>query len=197
MTLVLAAPGLPGRSEIFGFAQLSADPDNECAEFTLFVPRDIRGLGAEAMLMERIIGLARRRGIQQVTGELSLKTTRCGRVTLGFARAANGDDRHRAAQLRCIEAGTRDFARRHPGTYARSGTGGILPAMRREVSSAVRRPLSSRVRRQRFGHERRHHHPAEAVVPGCETTPPATAATTSSTTRRQRVIDTSKFYGRR
>ncbi|MCB0871770.1 MAG: bifunctional acetate--CoA ligase family protein/GNAT family N-acetyltransferase [Thermoleophilia bacterium] len=94
MTLVLAAPGLPGRSEIFGFAQLSADPDNECAEFTLFVPRDIRGLGAEAMLMERIIGLARRRGIQQVTGELSLEDHALVDVcdSLGFARAANGDD---------------------------------------------------------------------------------------------------------
>ena len=44
MALILTEPGLAGKTEIFGVARLSADPDKERAEYALIVRGDMRCL---------------------------------------------------------------------------------------------------------------------------------------------------------
>lgn len=68
MALVLAAPDRPGEAEIFGAVRISADPDNENAEFAIGVRDDYAGKGVGTRLMEKIIAYAKGRGLLRIFG---------------------------------------------------------------------------------------------------------------------------------
>ncbi|MGD8690721.1 MAG: acetate--CoA ligase family protein, partial [Gammaproteobacteria bacterium] len=55
MALVLTGPGLPGEADIHGVVRISADPDNERAEYSVLVWKRFTGLGLGTLLMEHII----------------------------------------------------------------------------------------------------------------------------------------------
>ena len=55
----------PGRTEIYAVVRISADPDNERAEYAILVRHDMTGMGLGILLMRRIIDYARRRGIRR------------------------------------------------------------------------------------------------------------------------------------
>lgn len=70
MVLVLTEKGIPGETSISGVVQLSADPDNEKAEFAILVSKEVTGLGLGAYLMRRLIEYARARGIGRLFGDV-------------------------------------------------------------------------------------------------------------------------------
>jgi acetyltransferase len=70
MALILTDPGVAGRTEIYGVVSLSADPDNERAEYAVLVRHDMAGMGLGILLMRRIIDYARQRGIKEIVGDV-------------------------------------------------------------------------------------------------------------------------------
>ena len=94
MALVAADPGLPGQAGIYGIVNLSADPDNERAEYSIIVDRAMIRLGLGNLLMRRIIGYARARGVGEIYGEVLQENKPMLRLnrTLGFAIHADPDD---------------------------------------------------------------------------------------------------------
>ena len=94
MALVAADPGLPGKTEIYGIVNLSADPDNERAEYSIIVDRAMIRLGLGNLLMRRIIDYARARGVGEIYGEVLQENKPMLRLnrTLGFAIHADPDD---------------------------------------------------------------------------------------------------------
>jgi acetyltransferase len=70
MALVLCDASSPAEATLHGVVRLSADPDNERAEYAVLVHRDMTGLGLGPMLMRRIIDYARQRGIGELYGEV-------------------------------------------------------------------------------------------------------------------------------
>lgn len=70
MAFVIADPTLAGKAAIYGAVHLSADPDNERAEFAILVRSDMVGLGLGPLLMRRMIDYARERGIREIFGEV-------------------------------------------------------------------------------------------------------------------------------
>jgi len=53
-----------------GVARFSADPDNNRAEYAIGVRSDWKGRGLGYLLMNRLIGVARGRGIGELVGEV-------------------------------------------------------------------------------------------------------------------------------
>ncbi len=94
MALILTEPGIPGRTEIFGVVRISADPDNERAEYAIIVQHDMTGRGLGHLLMQRIIDYARRRGIGEIYGDVLHENTTMLNLckTLGFSRAVMPSD---------------------------------------------------------------------------------------------------------
>jgi acetyltransferase len=82
MALVLADPAPAGVAQLYGVARISADPDNERAEFALTVRDDMTGMGLGSLLMRRLIGYARGRGLQEIFGHV----LRVNRPMLAIAR---------------------------------------------------------------------------------------------------------------
>jgi acetyltransferase len=70
MALILTDPGVAGRTEIYGVVSLSADPDNERAEYAVLVRHDMAGMGLGILLMRRIIDYARKQGIKEIVGDV-------------------------------------------------------------------------------------------------------------------------------
>jgi acetyltransferase len=70
MALVLADPAPAGRAELYAVVRISADPDNEHAEFAVVVRDDVTGRGFGRLLMRRIIDYARGRGIGTIHGDI-------------------------------------------------------------------------------------------------------------------------------
>jgi acetyltransferase len=70
MALVVADPGPAGPAQLYAVVRISADPDNERAEFAIVVRDDMAGRGLGRLLMRRIIEHARRRGIGAVVGDI-------------------------------------------------------------------------------------------------------------------------------
>jgi len=70
MGLILTEPGRPGTTEIFGVANIIADPDNFGAEYAIVVRHDMIGLGLGIVLMRRTIDYARNRGITEIFGDV-------------------------------------------------------------------------------------------------------------------------------
>jgi len=68
MALVLVSSGPPGQAEIFAVVRISADPDNENAEFAIAVRDELAGQGIGTRLMEKIIAYSRSRGIRRIIG---------------------------------------------------------------------------------------------------------------------------------
>lgn len=70
MVLVLTEPGIAGQMPIHGLVQLSADPDNEKAEFAILLTKECTALGLGVYLMRRLIEYARGRGISALHGDV-------------------------------------------------------------------------------------------------------------------------------
>jgi acetyltransferase len=93
MGLILTEPGRPGQTEVFGVANLIADPDNRSAEYAIVVRHDMVGLGLGIVLMRRIIDYARNRGITKMFGDvLQNRPMLKLRKILGFSQARVPDD---------------------------------------------------------------------------------------------------------
>jgi acetyltransferase len=94
MALVLTERGVPGRTEIYGVVRMMADPDNERAEYAILVRHDLTGLGLGTHLMQRIIELARRRGIGELWGDVLAENTRMLELCreLGFRQKRDPHD---------------------------------------------------------------------------------------------------------
>jgi acetyltransferase len=70
MALVAVGPGLPGKATVYGMVNLSADPDNQRAEYSIIVDRELMRCGLGMGLMQRIIEHARQRSICEIYGEV-------------------------------------------------------------------------------------------------------------------------------
>ena len=70
MALVLAGGDEPQHVDLLGVVRISADPDNENAEFAIMLRSAKTGLGLGPMLLRRIIDYARGRGIRRIFGEV-------------------------------------------------------------------------------------------------------------------------------
>jgi acetyltransferase len=80
--------------EILGVARFSADADNREAEFAVTVRSDWKGHGIGWLLMEKLVGVARHRGIGVLSGMVLRANTNMLKFCrdLGFAITANADD---------------------------------------------------------------------------------------------------------
>jgi len=90
MAIVAFSPD--GRA-ILGVVRISADPDNARAEFAVIVRSDLKGHGLGRLLMQRIIEIARARGIGRVEGEI-LRENQAMQVLaqdLGFTLTSSPD----------------------------------------------------------------------------------------------------------
>lgn len=94
MALILCEPGIPGKTEIFGVVRISADPDNERAEYAIVVRHDMTGLGLGVLLMRRIIDYARHRGIGEIFGDVLRNNTTMRKLckVFGFSEALVDDE---------------------------------------------------------------------------------------------------------
>jgi acetyltransferase len=70
MALVAVGPGLPGKATVYGMANLSADPDNQRAEYSIIVDRELMRCGLGMGLMRRIIDYGHQRNIREIYGEV-------------------------------------------------------------------------------------------------------------------------------
>jgi len=78
---------------MLGVARISADPDNTRAEFAVSVRSDLKGRGLGRLLMQRIIEIARARGIARIEGEILRENTAMQTLArdLGFALTTGGE----------------------------------------------------------------------------------------------------------
>jgi|HigsolmetaAR203D_1030402.scaffolds.fasta_scaffold00066_9 acetyltransferase len=86
-------PDGKGRS-LQGAVRISADPDNETAEYGIMVRSDMKGQGLGYLLMTEILDYARERGIGQLYGEVLRENTTMLRMAeeLGFQRSEVPDE---------------------------------------------------------------------------------------------------------
>lgn len=70
MALVVEGKNQEGETELYGGVRISADPDNERAEYAILLYSEMTGLGLGPMLLRRIIDYARSRGIKEIFGEV-------------------------------------------------------------------------------------------------------------------------------
>jgi acetyltransferase len=70
MALILCEPKPAGEADIFGVVRISADPNNEQAEYAITVRDDFAGHGLGTFLMNRIIDYAAGRGIRKIYGHV-------------------------------------------------------------------------------------------------------------------------------
>jgi len=94
MALVAVGPGVPGKAEVYGIINLSADPSNERAEYSILVDRALMGQGLGNRLMRRIIHYARANGIQEIHGEVLTENKPMLQMNraLGFAVRSDPED---------------------------------------------------------------------------------------------------------
>ena len=79
---------------MFGIVRISADPDNEKAEFAILLHREMTGAGLGPMLMRRITDYARSRGISEIFGEVLDENRSMLALckAMGFKRRSDPDD---------------------------------------------------------------------------------------------------------
>jgi acetyltransferase len=94
MALVLTGGGDRQQADLHGVVRISADPDNEKAEFAIMLRSGITGLGLGPMMMRRIIDYARSRGIGRIFGEVLDENRSMLALckALGFTRRRDPDD---------------------------------------------------------------------------------------------------------
>jgi acetyltransferase len=94
MALVLTGCNDTQSTDLHGVVRISADPDNEKAEFAIMLRGGKTGLGLGPMLMRRIIDYARGRGIGQIIGEVLNENRSMLALckALGFQRRNDPDD---------------------------------------------------------------------------------------------------------
>ena len=94
MALILTDRGIPGTTDIYGVVRMSADPDNERAEYAVIVRHDMTGLGLGVLLMRRIIDYARARGIHEIWGDVLYENRRMRKLCkdLGFTERREPDE---------------------------------------------------------------------------------------------------------
>ena len=94
MALILTEPGLPGTTEIYAVARVSADPNLERAEYAVIVRGDMTGMGLGTLLVKKVLAFARARGIREVHGDVLRENARMLHIceSLGFARTADTAD---------------------------------------------------------------------------------------------------------
>ena len=56
--------------EVLGVAQVHADPELEAGEYAILLRSDLKGQGLGWALMQRLIELAGRLGLKQITGQV-------------------------------------------------------------------------------------------------------------------------------
>ena len=93
MALVLIDPQA-SEAELLGVMRISADPDQQRAEYAGAVRSDLKGLGFGRLLLEEIIEYCRRRGIAEVCGEVLAENTPMLSLArkLGFSLETNPED---------------------------------------------------------------------------------------------------------
>ena len=94
MALVLTDPGIPGRTQIYGVVNLSAEPGGESAEYAVLVRHDMAGMGLGILLMRRIIDYAKSRGIREIVGDVLRENRTMLKLckVLGFTTERDPDD---------------------------------------------------------------------------------------------------------
>lgn len=94
MALVLVDEPRPGALELCGGVRITADADNDRAEFAIMLRREMTGLGLGPLMMRRIIDYARKRGIREIFGEILSENTPMLRLcrALGFSTKRMLDD---------------------------------------------------------------------------------------------------------
>jgi acetyltransferase len=94
MGLILTDPGRAGTTQIYGVANLIADPDIQNAEYAIVVRHDMVGLGLGIVLMRRIIDYARQRGIRRIFGDVLHENRPMLKLckVLGFSESRVPDD---------------------------------------------------------------------------------------------------------
>jgi acetyltransferase len=70
MALIITEPGIAGQAAIYGVVRITADPNNEKAEYAILVDHNMIGLGLGPLLMRRIIDYARGQGLRRIYGEV-------------------------------------------------------------------------------------------------------------------------------
>ncbi|MCA8933649.1 MAG: bifunctional acetate--CoA ligase family protein/GNAT family N-acetyltransferase, partial [Rhodospirillaceae bacterium] len=87
-----SSPG--GAKALFGVVRISADPDNDKAEYAVMVRSDLKGMGLGYLLMGEIIEYAKERGLQEIFGEVLRENTTMLKMCeeLGFKRTNDPDD---------------------------------------------------------------------------------------------------------
>jgi acetyltransferase len=80
--------------ELYGVVQISADPDNERAEYAIIVRREVAGKGLGRMLLQRMIEYTRKCGIREIFGQVLAENVPMLRVcrALGFESRQSPDD---------------------------------------------------------------------------------------------------------
>jgi acetyltransferase len=77
-----------------GVVRAISDPDNVDAEFAIVVRSDLKGQGLGRLLMEKVIGYARKRGTQRLVGDVlseNMAMLKLARLS-GFTIDASGSD---------------------------------------------------------------------------------------------------------
>jgi acetyltransferase len=94
MALILCEPDTAGHAEIYGVVRISADANNDRAEYAIVVRDDMAGHGLGTLLMNRIIEYARNRKINRLYGHVLAENSPmldiCRR--LGFEIAHSSDE---------------------------------------------------------------------------------------------------------
>lgn len=94
MALILCDPRPPGDAEVYAVVRITADPNNERAEYAIVVRDDLAGHGVGTFLMNRMIDYATKRGIATICGHVLAENATmldiCRR--LGFSITISPDD---------------------------------------------------------------------------------------------------------
>jgi len=91
MALIALADG--GRTAL-GVVRIAADPDNSCAEFAIGLRSDWQSRGLGTLMMQRIIEVARMRGVGEIVGEVLRENERMLQLCreLGFELSSSPVD---------------------------------------------------------------------------------------------------------
>ena len=70
MAFIAETSGDGGENVTLGVVRVQADPDNENAEFAVLVRSDLKGHGLGSVLLQKMIGYCRGRGVRRIIGDV-------------------------------------------------------------------------------------------------------------------------------